>query len=67
MQGGGTMVSRPVPRLGSTASKTRRGHQYPPCPTTPVVLRYSFLNTGWLAELLDVGKESWLSVVVIFN
>jgi hypothetical protein len=52
------MVSRPVQDSDPLRrGRLDRGHQYPPGPTTPVILRYFFLNTGWLAKLLDVGKR----------
>lgn len=41
----------------SSRERRRRGHQYPPSPTTPVALRYFLLNTKWLVEILDVGKR----------
>jgi hypothetical protein len=43
--------------LLETRERPGRGHQCPSGPTTPVVLRYFLLNSGWPAELLDGGKR----------
>lgn len=50
-------VDRSKTPLLETRERPGRGHQCPPGPTTPVVLRYFLLNTGWPAELLDGGKR----------